>query len=351
MKNKLKLGFNTKHYTIVYEKNTILSNLSTEHKDLVTQYIKDYPLSKDGSIWLDEKNNKCFSRYQYRKTNAGKDAHFNIAVDSIEKGVRWSKSYYQYIIEKFKFGDLKDYKILGSELVFSTHEKSVNNDGKSVLIVCGGPSVNEVSWEKMSFDQIWSCNEFYKNKKLKNKNVDLAAIVEGVFDYNNTAEFTSLMEQNKTIACFELERGNIIEHKPSYEKVRKFYKKYPQNTAFFATRYNSALGIGPRLITYAAFMGFKDIYIVGLDGRSKVEENGNLLHAFDGNKDIPNWYKKHGDDFQERQMIIFWEYLLELSEALNFDFYNLGEGAEFNVLTDLFYNHYPLPSKIKETIR
>ena len=42
---------------------------------------------------------------------------------------------------------------------------------------------------------------------------------------------------------------------------------------------------------------------------------------------------------------------MELSEALNFDFYNLGEGVEFNVLTDLFYNHYPLPSKIKETIR
>ena len=110
------------------------------------------------------------------------------------------------------------------------------------------------------------------------------------------------------------------------------------------------MGIGLRMVAYAAQLGYKDIYFVGIDGRSKIETNNNLLHAFNGEKPIPNWYKNHGDLFQERHFIIFWDYLESLSREHNFNFYNLGEGTEFNVMSRLFSKHYPLPHDIKSRI-
>ena len=350
MKNKLKLGFKTKHYIIVYEKGKLLSGLSKEREGLIEQYIKDYPLSKNDTVWLDEKNNKCFSKHQYRKTKAGKDHHFQCAPSSFISGGFWSAQWCMSVIEKYKLADINEY-FFNKEIVLLKDKINLENKNKSVLIVCGGPSVNEVKWENLTFDKIWTCNQFYKNKKLTEKKVDLSIIVSGLFDYNREEEFIEQVENTDISILFELERGNPNSQPKMFEKARSFYKKYKDQTVFCQTRYASALGIGPRLAVIAALCGFKDIYIVGLDGRSQIETNGNLLHAFDGNKNIPNWYKKHGDDFQERQMIIFWEYMLELSELNDFNFYNLGEGTEFNVLTDLFYNDYPLPREAKEAIK
>lgn len=352
MKNKLKLGFKTKHYTIVYEKGKFLQDLSKKHKDLTKQYIEDYPLSNLGTVWLDEKNDKCFSKHQYRKTKAGKDHHFQCAPSSFISGAQWSIEFCQHVIKNYKLANNKKY-YANQEIFISKDQINIENKNKSVLIVCGGPSVNEVKWENLTFDQTWTCNQFYKNKKLAKHKVDLVSIVSGItdFDYSKEEEFIQRVENTNITVLFELDRGNPITEPHKFEKTADFCNKYKDQVALCKTRYASALGIGPRLAIVAALTGFKDIYIVGLDGRSKVETNGNLLHAFDGNKNVPNWYKEHGDDFQERQMIIFWEYMLELSELCDFNFYNLGEGTEFNVLTGLFYNDYPLPKKIKKAIK
>ena len=139
---------------------------------------------------------------------------------------------------------------------------------------------------------------------------------------------------------------------PQFDKTKEFCHKFPDQTTFFHTRYRGQLGIGLRLIIYAIMCGFKDVYVVGLDGRAPIEEDGKLLHAFETNKPIPNWYKRYGDSFQERQMIIFWEYIMQLKDEYNpnLNVYNLGEGAEHNVLSRLFAESYPLPQDIKEKI-
>ena len=74
------------------------------------------------------------------------------------------------------------------------------------------------------------------------------------------------------------------------------------------------------------------------------------MHAFDGNKNIPNWYKRFGDDFQDRQFVIFWDYIQKLKTTRKFSIYNLGEGKDYNVLSKLFADTFPLPNKIKEVI-
>ena len=352
MKSELKLGFKTKHYLLVYQNNRFLDDLSKEKTQIIIDYIELYPYSKLGNVWLDTKNDACFSRYQFRKTDAGKDHHFVLPRDKFLKGGFWSAPYSSKVIEKYKFGKTRDYTV-NTELVSTKHKKILDNKNESVLIISGGPSVNEIAWEKMHFDQIWTCNQFYLNEKVKKQKIDLVTVVPGLFDYVTDDNFVSLIKKNDTIVSFELERGNPIAEIDAhlYKKTKEFYKKYPDNTAFFHTRYCSVLGVGPRLVVYAALTGFKKIYIIGVDGRSKVETDGNLLHAFNGDKSVPNWYNNFGDSFQERQMIIFWEYLIELSEKMNFDFYNLGEGGEYNVLSELFGEHYPLPKEMREKLK
>tara|TARA_R110000824_G_scaffold27426_10_gene93213 strand:- start:10183 stop:11223 length:1041 start_codon:yes stop_codon:yes gene_type:complete len=346
----MKLGFETKGYFIAYQNNQYLADLTYQQKEDIADYIKKFPHSKDGNIWIDAYENICFSRYQYRKTIAGKDHHFCLPKDSYLKDGFWSVPFSKKIVQKYKFGDLQDYT-WNSEMFFSKHKRNLDNKDKSVLIICGGPSVDDVKWENLEYDQIWACNEFYKSEKLKQQKIDLSIIVAGLFDFSEEKEFISYIEQKDLVALFELERGNSVTEKNKFKEVTKFYQRYPDNTGFCHTRYSSVLGIGPRLVVYAALTGFKNIYIVGLDGRSQVETNGNLLHAFDGNKNIPNWYNKFGDSMQEKQMVIFWEYMEDLSKNLNFNFYNLGEDHEHNVLSELFSDSYPLPTEIKEKLK
>lgn len=343
------LGFRTKNYVLAYQQGKYLNILSHDQKNEINRYIEKFSDSKNGNIWIDLKTNFCFSQYQYRKTIAGKDHHFNLARNHyLNKGF-WSIPYSLEVIKKYNFNKIDNY-IFNEEFITSRHKKNIDNKDQSVLIICGGPSVNDVNWENLKFDQIWTCNQFYKNEKLRKTNIDLCMLVSGLFDFNNEKEFISYVEQKDLMVLFELERGNPQVEEEKFKKVTNFYQKYPNNTAFCHTRYSSVLGIGPRLIVYAALTGFKNIYIIGLDGRSQIETDGNLLHAFDGDKNIPNWYNKFGDSMQERQMIIFWEYMTELSKKLNFNFYNLGEGSEHNVLSELFSNSCPLPTAIKERL-
>ena len=57
-----------------------------------------------------------------------------------------------------------------------------------------------------------------------------------------------------------------------------------------------------------------------------------------------------GDDFQERQFIIFWDYIMELKDRFSFEINNLGEGTEYNVLSRLFSEYFPLPKNVKEAL-
>ena len=45
--------------------------------------------------------------------------------------------------------------------------------GKSILIVGGGTSTLDRNWDKLDYDFLWTCNDFYKNDKVLSKKIDL----------------------------------------------------------------------------------------------------------------------------------------------------------------------------------
>ena len=352
--SKLELGFITKNYEIIRASDG--SELQP-HKDL-DKYIELFPDSAKHNIWYDLENKVYFSQAQYRGSPAGKDHHFNCQPDLfLESG--WGLDSCYAIANDWELCSpdkpAADQYTWNNEIIFGKHARLSSNEensDKSVLVICGGPSVNSVSWENLNYDKIWSCNQFFMNEKVAKHKIDLITIIADLFDYENDPEFLKYFEENKPLVSFEVERGSWSTGTPQYLKTKRFCKTYPENTTFFHTRYRGQLGVGLRLVIYAIMAGFKDIYIIGLDGRAPVEKDGKLLHAFESNKLIPNWYRQYGDTFQERQMIIFWDYIMELKMKYtpNLKVYNLGEGAEHNVLTDLFAESYPLPKGIKERL-
>ena len=376
--SKFKLGFSTKNYQIVYkdgqslEDSKLLSAIS-DRVNRFDKYCSQYFDALNYNIWYDFKNDKFFSQAQYRFGPAGKDHVFNSSrrkfLNTIQNGIVNHDGgilvpIVTEIIDYWGFHNPKkkqeDQFFFNNEIMYGLHDKIHNPispiSDKSVLIVCGGPSANTVTWENLNYDQIWSCNQFFMNEKLLQRKVDLVTVVDNLFDFNTDPDFLKYIVKNDTVVSFEIERGDIRTSRgySSYESVKTFCDRMrlKNNTTFFHTRYRGVIGVGPRLITYAMMAGFKDIYIVGLDGRAQQETDGNLIHAFKSNKPVPNWYRNFGDDFQDRQVILFWEYLIEIRDKYhpNTNIYNLGQDTEHNVLSRLFKHSHPLPQGIEEKL-
>ena len=313
------------------------------------KYMELYPYSKNHRIWADVANSTIFSQAQYRKSMAGKDFHFNCPVDTWKNHSQYGCRLLKGTSDKWAYN--KSYgTITNNEIIYGNHPLLQNNQNKSVLVIAGGPSVNQVKWENLEFDQIWTCNQFFLNEKVSSKKIDLVTVVGSLFDYVNEKRFTELIKRDNTLVSLESERGHVEFDRDEFKKAEQFCRLYPENSTFFHTRYRPQLGVGLRLVVYAAMAGFRDIYFVGIDGRSKSESDNSLLHAFEKNKPVPNWYKNYGNIFQDRQFVIFWDYLQSLSVEHGFNFYNLGEGTEHNRLSHLFSHKFPLPEHIRKRL-
>ena len=149
---------------------------------------------------------------------------------------------------------------------------------------------------------------------------------------------------------FEIERGDNIKE---WKYLKQFMGKYPLSCGVFNTRYRSCSGVGNRMVILAIMLGAAEIGIVGIDGSSAIDVDGKLKHAFNGNKKLPNWikiYKEESPRLQERQYIVYWEYIFQLQQVYNFKIYNIGEGHPDNVSTPFTKRLFPLNKSIKDVM-
>jgi len=229
---------------------------------------------------------------------------------------------------------------INSEIVFQNNDRYKDYVGKKLLIVGGGPSTNDVLWENIDYDYIWSCNHFYLNPKLRDKKVDLTFIGQEVkLDDEPFLEYIS--HNSDMLLAYELAGkwvfpNNITPGIPAYMK----------NHICVMTKFYGVLGAGLRQLIFALFLGFKEIYFVGLDGLPGV----NTPHSFQigklgaGAPNIPgalDRYKLHYTHY--------WNYILN---TLNKDvkLYNLGEYCEHNMSKEISLKRFPLSEDIKKIV-
>ena len=302
---------------------------SDEKTDLIRKEVNSYKKENpsydkdEGSIWFDLNEEFCFGTAQYKSWPGTsnlptKDHSF---FKDRKNFIRWGKDYVKQA--------LKDNQVFKNQPIIQDCEffigypdclKKFHN--KSIMIVGGGPSANTVNWENVKTDYLWSINKFYLNDKVANKGVDLATVASHI-DILNDIELQEYMKKHKTIVSFELERGNVSGEYKKFLQMADFAKLFPNQTTFFHTRYKSQPGVGMRFI----------------------------LHSFEEDKENPNWYNKYGNDFQKRQYIIFWDYLLSLKQRFNYNIYNLGEDNEHNISGAISKLVSPLPDYIKEAVK
>ena len=335
---------------MIYKNGKILPNFASDHwppaqnQDVINtfkKYISTFSGWEDCSVWLDIKDGVFFSGAQFREGPAGKDHSFCSSASDFVEG-KWGRSFAKRLTNKNDIFKNQEWH-LGEQIVYGKTDFTDDVQGKSVLLLAGGPSTNDINWEKIKTDQIWSCNNYYLNDRINKKKIDLVTLATNVPLSDNPDLEDSLLKHDTKIS-FEIERGDFYSNLIA---MNDFVAKHPDRCNFFHTRYRSAPGVALRFLCYAALLGAKDIYFAGIDG---FVESG-PHHSFEKNKKNPNWYLKFGPRFQDRQYVVFWDYVLSLKEKLGFNIYNLGEGHECNVLSEITEKTNPLTEDIKQLIR
>jgi hypothetical protein len=242
-----------------------------------------------------------------------------------------------------------DNLISNSELVYQHLDEFEKFKDSKILLVGAGPSTNEVKWENLDYDYIFSLNHFYLNPRLKNMNVDLCMIGAEV-DLQSDS-FLNYVNQFNPIFMFEIHSRWYNER----QYLNLLYENYPK-TSCFTTRIYGKLGGVPRLLLYALEMQPKEIYFVGMDGGASLSARskkftGELKHSFEeGKNNLPHQVnEKNAYDVYYGEHEELWNYLLN---DLNYDtkLYNLGEDSEYNFSSFWSKKHFPLTEDVKRKI-
>ena len=249
-----------------------------------------------------------------------------------------------------KLFPFSDNLILNSELVYNYLDEFEKFKDSKILLVGAGPSTNEVEWQNLDYDYIWSLNHCFLNEKLKQTNIDLIC-VGGEVDLQSN-EFINYVNEYNSLLMFEW-HGRWYNERAYFEEL---YKSYPKLSCF-QTRVYGKLGGIPRLLIFALEMKPKEIYFVGMDGcpgvsvETKTLNKNNMKHSFEGGKDsLPHQISEtNAYDIYYRQFEELWNYILN---DLNYNtkLYNLGENSEYNFSSFWSKKHFPLSGEIKRKI-
>ena len=207
--------------------------------------------------------------------------------------------------DDFLFEDLLEFK------------KFINS---KILVVGGGPTTNEIDWDINDYDYVFSCNHFYKSKKLKDKKVDLFFVGNEV-DTNEEAFLNYCRKYNPIIGIEDLQYRQT--------HVKNLVSNFPKNTFFCSCRYQSKLtGITSKLILLALTLKAKHVDFVGLDGvPADFYYLNKIPHGFEGKKLFRKNKISHYEQVKE-QYLFFDKYIKE--SFPNTTINNLGKNSKFN---------------------
>ena len=211
---------------------------------------------------------------------------------------------------------------------------------KKILVMGSGPSVNDVNWENLDYDNLVTTSFFYLNDKVRNlpniTHITLSDLVD--LEHPNLIEF---LEKNlKCTIAFEPKSH------PFYNSTKylNFNKKYKERIVYCNTSYGKKEGVAGRVCYFTIQFSPSDLYYVGIDGHSSNSKN-EPNNAFRTNlKGSPDGYPQ--SDFIDSH-VYFADILYKTSLQTGTKLYNLGEGYNYNCSTSYSKEYFPLSEKIK----
>jgi len=211
---------------------------------------------------------------------------------------------------------------------------------KSVLIIGGGPSTAEVNWNFLQPDYIWSCTNFFMNKDITSKKLDLVSL-GNLQDYTDKRLLDYLDFNPQCKVLFE---QNYL-YPATLSNNLDFVNKYKDRIYYgqLEKSYTGIVGPPARLITLAANVGFNEVMFVGVDGFDPSLKNVHSFTKEDGlrKEATHNTYKAYYDAHTSFANNIFRDFGNRVS------FRNLGEKAtSHNIISEVSKKLFPLDEKI-----
>ena len=264
------------------------------------------------------KNLEEIKQHYREDINRGGWFSFNSTKDQWKRGFAEKMLKHFFDIELIKKG-FKDFSV-NEEVLHTNNIDFSNIKDQSVLVIGGGPSTSYLTRDTaLTYDYVFSCNHFFKNKILKDVKIDLALIGDEV-DLKSK-EFNDYLQKFQPIIGFEHSA------KRSNYEILKFKKQYPR-CFIYLTRYFSRLGYVPRAIILAALAGSSKIDYIGMDGFKK----GAYTHSFEPNKPPPSFNQA---DMFKNQMKIFLKYLLKDIKIQKDSLNDLGASHPSNIYSGI----------------
>jgi len=220
---------------------------------------------------------------------------------------------------------------------------------KKILILGGGTSTLDVRWENISYDYLWTCNEFYLEPRVYSKDLDLYALSYTV-DLQNNILVNKLSNSDTTILLEPLHYREKIHSKEFKEFKQKIGRNITEKNLELVKTPAGFSGVCFRLILLALESEASKIYFSGFDGFNREFTN---IHAFTkhpGLKDSDRRRTYEGVDTSYVNIFTdAYNYFLTKKDYSRLQ--NLGEGFDYNIGTPVSKAHFSLTEEVYEKIR
>ena len=320
--------------TKIYEDGEFITDVDMDMFNAYNRYINIIHHEPKLDVWHDADEDVCFGPEQDFYKNSGEFSFFSQKENFINDS-RWGKQHLLNLFEKSFGSNLLE----TDEYMIQDYEGFKKFEGKTILLIGGGPSTNDIDWTNLNFDYdyAWSCNNFFMNPKMEKVKMSLVALSPTV-DLEDE-RLINYVKKHNTICTFEGGISPFREH----SALSKFKEHFPDQVAYFHLRYFSKLGTMNRLACLAKFLKAKKIYLVGMDGYS-ITQGLDYDHAFEDRdlKKINNSGRIFSYHLHKRLYVLFWEYLLNTLEGGNVEYQNLGENHSANQFADISKKEFAL---------
>lgn len=224
-------------------------------------------------------------------------------------------------------------------------------DSKTILVVGGGTSTLDRRWDNLSFDYLWTTNQFYLQNRLLRKKVDLITIGENVDLLNEV--FLQKVKDDKPTCIVEPRHNSLvgIELNEFCRETNTEALRYDIDPPAGISHDDISMRAGSalRLILLAMQTRAKEILFVGFDGHTKEFDNP---HAFTGNTGATKRQISATYDKKDISIINRFEGAYRLLASLPgfHRLQNLGEDLKYNIGTKISRQFFPLKLEYKKVI-
>ena len=224
-------------------------------------------------------------------------------------------------------------------------------EGKKILVMGSGPSVDSRNWTALDFDYIATVSFWYNREDLLKRSDILFTGYSNLVDLSNI-KLQAYLDTHNTIVG--LEENSHAFYKTS--GFKNFKTKYESRYVNYWTKHHSDalyIGLAGRLIFFMLNFNPSTLYYIGVDGTSNNHKSdpGNAFRPNYRLEIYPGGSGVHSvDDIKKGNLDMARIIHLE-SKARGTSLYNLGEGLPFNMSGEYSKVHYPLPEEYLRLIQ